>query len=535
MASFGYRLNPRYAIKECLSCGALYTKDCSCSKGNVDDKILVPKLPEICARCGHPVNGSYCQGCALLREKLKEDLVTYLKYFQDTFESSNDSTNVANAPREPFVVKQDHGVNPPHIDNCCCECGNALDGIFCQQCICKSCGKGAHTGYNFPPKVLIISNPEPYNQTMNNELPQTLPSFDSTCYSKKENSVPCVSKPNFVDESSNIFNPPPKPPIYSCEFCRSNAQYVHYCTPQSLFINLEPSYSQDFNFPQNIHDFQQQYLCCDQCGGPHETFQYFPEEIFSNPLFEEEIISIKIDQHHFNAESDLVESLLNRDSSIISSSSKTDPLLDEFAGELTLLKSIPPRVDETNCYPENEIRFAERLLYDNLSPRLPEEFVFDNSNVETECFSPSPIPNEDSDPFIEEIDLFLTPDDLMPPSIKDDDDDSKRDILIHEELLDNYSLSPPVNESFCFDIPLFSRPPAKPPDGNTGILNIKIMGDVSDQKIPVCFDDDDDYSAITPNKPIGSLSMWDEHLDTNPETESDEFIKSCVETIVPNP
>nr|GEX93921.1 Gag-Pol polyprotein [Tanacetum cinerariifolium] len=68
-------------------------------------------------------------------EKLEEDLVTYLKYFQDTSESSDDSTNVVNAPREPVVVKQDHGVNPPHINECCCECGNSLDGIFCQQCI----------------------------------------------------------------------------------------------------------------------------------------------------------------------------------------------------------------------------------------------------------------------------------------------------------------------------------------------------------------------------------------------------------------
>nr|GEZ98243.1 reverse transcriptase domain-containing protein [Tanacetum cinerariifolium] len=68
----------------------------------------------------------------------------------------------------------------------------------------------------------------------------------------------------------------------------------------------------------------------------------FSEKIFSNPLFEEEIISIRIDQHHFNAESDLVESMLNRDSSIISPSSKIDSLLDEFVDELTLLKSIPP-------------------------------------------------------------------------------------------------------------------------------------------------------------------------------------------------
>nr|GFB14239.1 hypothetical protein [Tanacetum cinerariifolium] len=163
------------------------------------------------------------------------------------------STNVVNAPREPFVVKQDHGVkssrNRPPIDECCCECGNALDGIFCQQCICKSCGKGVHIGYNCPPKVSIISNLEPCNQTINNELPQTLPSFDS---------VPCVSKPHFVDEPSNIFNPPPQHSIYSCELCGSNAQYGHYCTPQAPFNNPEQGYSQDFNFPQYIHNFQQQ-------------------------------------------------------------------------------------------------------------------------------------------------------------------------------------------------------------------------------------------------------------------------------------
>nr|GFC02597.1 hypothetical protein [Tanacetum cinerariifolium] len=39
----------------------------------------------------------------------------------------------------------------------------------------------------------------------------------------------------------------------------------------------------------------------------------------------------------------------------------------------------------------------------------------------------------------------------------------------------------------------------------------------------------------TPTEPIDSLSMGDEHLDTIPATESDEFIKSCVENLVPNP
>nr|GEX79820.1 hypothetical protein [Tanacetum cinerariifolium] len=169
----------------------------------------------------------------------------------------------------------------------------------------------------------------------------------------------------------------------------------------------------------------------------------FLEEIYSNPLFKEEIISIKIDPHHFNAESDLIESLLNRDSSIISSSSKIDSLLDEFADELTLLKSIPPGIDKTDCYPEDEIRFTKRLLCDNSSPRPPKEFVFENSNADIESFSPSPIPIKDSDFLMEEIDLSCTPDDLMTPGIEEDDDDSKRDILILKELLDNYSLSLP--------------------------------------------------------------------------------------------
>ncbi|GJX15425.1 hypothetical protein Tco_0216257 [Tanacetum coccineum] len=41
--------------------------------------------------------------------------------------------------------------------------------------------------------------------------------------------------------------------------------------------------------------------------------------------------------------------------------------------------------------------------------------------------------------------------------------------------------------------------------------------------------------AITPEKPVDSLIMEDEHLDTIPETKSDEFIKSSVENLVPTP
>nr|GFB04443.1 hypothetical protein [Tanacetum cinerariifolium] len=85
------------------------------------------------------------------------------------------------------------------------------------------------------------------------------------------------------------------------------------------------------------------------------------EKIVSKPLFGEEIIPMKIDLHPDNAESDLMESLRTHDYSLLISS-KIDSLLDEFAGELTLLKSIPPRINGTDCNFEEDIRLIEKLL-----------------------------------------------------------------------------------------------------------------------------------------------------------------------------
>ncbi|GKA02062.1 hypothetical protein Tco_0674727 [Tanacetum coccineum] len=84
MTAFDYRLNPLYAIKECSSCGALYTSDYCCSKEGIIDKIIRELPSHNCARCGTPV----------------DDL-------QVTSKSSDENTNVVNAPQEPFVVKQD--------------------------------------------------------------------------------------------------------------------------------------------------------------------------------------------------------------------------------------------------------------------------------------------------------------------------------------------------------------------------------------------------------------------------------------------
>nr|GFA55217.1 hypothetical protein [Tanacetum cinerariifolium] len=170
--------------------------------------------------------------------------------------------------------------------------------------------------------------------------------------------------------------------------------------------------------------------------------KHIPKEIYSNPLFDEEIISIKINPRHFNAESDFIESLLNQDSSIISFS-KIDSLLDEFTDELILLKSVPSGIDEADCDPKKEICLIEKLLYDNSSPRPPKEIDPENADAVIESFSPSPIPFEDSDPFIEEINLFLTSDGSIPPVIDSDYADSEGD-----NLFPNYAYLLPIKPRF---------------------------------------------------------------------------------------
>nr|GEV79606.1 MAK10-like protein [Tanacetum cinerariifolium] len=578
-----------------------------CSDGSLRDRIIcdLNKTPDLfqepsqnCPKCGNPVDGQYCQGCALLRKKFKEDMFTYcieneiFQDFQDTSEPSNDNTNVVNAPQEPFVVKQDPGKNssqsPPYINyHCCYGCGDPLEDIFCHQCTCELCRKGAHYGYNCPPKVPIIPNPGPCNNQTIDELPQTLLSFDPTCYSEDGNSFTYDSRSNLVDDYPNVFNPPPQPPPYSYEFCGNDAYYGHDCplqdcptvcynddddedytiaitpkepdnslsmwgehldtipaTKSDEFIkssveNLVPNPSEsegehgcdvpacdDFTTFSNIlFDVDNDFSSSDDQSFLDEDIS---KKIYSNPLFDKEIISMKIDPHHFNVESDLIESLLNHDSPIISSSSKIDSLFDEFAGELTLLKSIPPEINENDCDHEEEIRLIKRVLYDNSSPRPPKEFISKTFDAAIESFSPSPIPVEDSDSFMEEIDLSFTPDDLMSLGIEEDDYDSERDILILEELLSNNSLSLPENESFHFDIPSSSRPPAKPPDG---------FDQTQPPQFPVVHSPPQETSIEIShdqeNEPDNSLSMGDEHLDTIPVMESDEVIKSSVENLVP--
>ncbi|GKE18178.1 hypothetical protein Tco_1425755, partial [Tanacetum coccineum] len=309
----------------------------------------------------------------------------------------------------------------------------------------------------------------------------------------------------------------------------------------------DSSKNHDLTFSNPLFDINEDFTSSDESFSeedvPNENFK-----IFSNPLFDldEEITSTKVNQIDdevlentnsipsrieylcFNAKSDLLESLLHRDTSI-NDSQKIDSLLDEFASELTLLKSISPGIDDDNLDPEGEIHLVERLLYDNSSPRPPEEF---NSENPTESFSPSPIPVKDSDSLMEEIDIFLDGDDSIPPGIESDDFDSEDDdnstsrpefesfhvdypdsgdstidvvedipvdvpniLPTHPALQLDFNFIPSNDlgsdlDSFHFDVPSSTRPHAKPSDDDgiyfepdTGFLTAKVVGDTSEHYV----------------------------------------------------
>ncbi|GKA90932.1 hypothetical protein Tco_0812802 [Tanacetum coccineum] len=218
---------------------------------------------------------------------------------------------------------------------------------------------------------------------------------------------------------------------------------------------------------------------------------------FSNPLFDdstssddesshEEVIHEMNFKTYSNPLFDLDEEInsINRDT-LMASPPKIDFLLDEFAGELTRLQSIPPGIDNINLDPEGDILFLESLLYDNSSPRPPESFQA-NSNTIIESL---PI---FVDALREEIDILHGPDDSIPPGIEGDDFDSEDD--------DNYT-SLPEFESFHVDYP------------DSGDSTIDVVED-----IPV------DVPNILPNHP--TLHMDFDFIPSHNDLRSDLDISS---------
>ncbi|GJT98838.1 reverse transcriptase domain-containing protein [Tanacetum coccineum] len=183
-------------------------------------------------------------------------------------------------------------------------------------------------------------------------------------------------------------------------------------------------------------------------------------------------VSTNVEEGYYDSEGDVIflESLLSDDTThnlspevifdhelkqnesdhntSISFSPRSDPLHHELAGEIITLHSRIAREHE-------EYLSLMTLLCEILTSRLSEN-VHANPRSIIESVSVSLIPIEDSDPVQEEIDIFLVPDDLIPPGVENDDSEDKD----NSTFLSDHE-SPNLDHQ---DNPSSPRPPPEPPD-----------------------------------------------------------------------
>ncbi|GKF92765.1 hypothetical protein Tco_0279484, partial [Tanacetum coccineum] len=164
-------------------------------------------------------------------------------------------------------------------------------------------------------------------------------------------------------------------------------------------------------------------------------------------IFDDTSDVLNCDNNCVNVEIDFVESLINHDTSIVYSS-KIDPILEEFAGELTHIAPIPPKIVEADFDPnddtssnDDDFEDIEYVSLEEVNDVDQKEKEFDLedilqiqdvilrekllnvhhliSNIESlkvnstsdhvlESPSPFPIPIADSDSFLEESDTSLS-------------------------------------------------------------------------------------------------------------------------------
>ncbi|GKD69581.1 hypothetical protein Tco_1323671 [Tanacetum coccineum] len=183
-------------------------------------------------------------------------------------------------------------------------------------------------------------------------------------------------------------------------------------------------------------------------------------------------------------------------------SPKIDFLPEEFAGELDLIDPILLGIDEDGFDEEegeidNDILqiedeiLCEKLLNVNLLIDRIEALKLTHSiPFVLENPSSSPIPVVDSEFLIEEVDIFLVPEDSIPPGIESDFD-SEGDIIFSNDLLNDDPI--PEYERFTFDIE-----PDAPVINNFDELNEDECFDPGGGEIDVSqnIEDDDSFAFV---------------------------------------
>nr|GEZ54419.1 hypothetical protein [Tanacetum cinerariifolium] len=171
----------------------------------------------------------------------------------------------------------------------------------------------------------------------------------------------------------------------------------------------------------------------------------------SNPLFDN--YKINYDEINSHVESNSDESTFKHDTV------KFDNL-DEFYGPF-----IPIHILEEERIRREHADYINQIeMLFTINPH-PHPSTYDNTNIES--FSSLPIPIQDSDPRQEEIDVIAITNDVLPPSVENDDSDKKVDavdVLHVDNFIQNSEHEYSESEDSDFDNPPLPLPSPEPPD-----------------------------------------------------------------------
>ncbi|GJY57203.1 hypothetical protein Tco_0456318 [Tanacetum coccineum] len=408
-----------------------------------------------CSWCGGPFNGGNCRHCTNMSFG-DEPVYDY---------SYNQTPDISNPHSQPLTssFNQFHCKDPLE------------DGVRCQRCTCVRCGHYLGDG------------------------------FCSFCNSEAGNSFVNDSNPNSFNDPPNVFTHPPQPQYetYSCELCGNDSHHGYDCPPRfPLVYEQEPSYNQNFSdnyYPQNSPSCPQQYLCCENCGGPHESFQCQP---MNQNYFEPNYSGFdQPPQYSINHQPPSIQENLNQQKMY-----ELLQMMQSFCEKLLQQKQAAS-IDQS---PLQEMSIQDM---EDLKQHYLDEMLSLSNDLQIKDYR-----NEKIDiRFRRECKSMI--DELKGKFNGMSIEINKKKELQRLEQVANLSTYPSQRfKSFCYD-----------DDDDYDYEESTIpLNEIISQLPPSI--------AITPVlptlEPEDSLIMGDEHLSTIPEKESDKLIKSSVENLV---
>nr|GEW77197.1 hypothetical protein [Tanacetum cinerariifolium] len=285
-----------------------------------------------------------------------------------------------------------------------------------------------------------------------------LDGFCSLCNSR--NSCVYDPNPNSFDCPPNSYHPPhPTYETYSCDSCVNDSHFGYDCQPQfPLNYESELGYIENYNsYPYDSSSFPQQYLCCENYGGPHENFQCQPmNQNFYKPNMCSNSISSYFDQFqpsHFpvihqpskemsiQEMEDLKQQYLDEMKRLINSEYRDEIKIDELKGNFnksdefinSSVENLVPIPSESDDFSDIESECdmpdcddSQTINFSTFSNPLFEDFTSsDDESSHEESYLLESLVNRDTlmasspkfDSLLDEFSGELAHTDLIPPGI----------------------------------------------------------------------------------------------------------------------